>query len=102
MSRLSSTAPQCYRVYALVDPRDGLVYYVGQTANHLYLRLQDHLRRRHGDRTRKAEWLRELLDAGFDPQIVQLEEFTGSRTQAYGRESSWIRTLRGSNHPLTN
>ena len=100
-SSLSSTAPQRYRVYALADPRTGQPRYVGQTANTLPLRLRDHLRRRH-DRSRKAAWLREVLDAGLQPRIVLLEEFTGSRASAYERESAWIRQLRDQGHDLTN
>lgn len=102
MSPLSTHAPQRYQVYSLVDPRDNRVYYVGQTANGLQFRLQDHLRRCHRDRTKKAAWLRELRAVGLEPEIETLEISSGSRAQAYVRESVWIRKLRGENHPLTN
>ncbi|MGQ7312309.1 GIY-YIG nuclease family protein [Microbacterium arabinogalactanolyticum] len=88
-------------MYALIDPRSRQARYVGQTANTLYLRLQDHLRRSQ-DRTGKARWLRELLAAGEEPQIVLLEEFTGNRQPAYAAESQWVQRLRSEGHPLLN
>lgn len=97
---LSSTECKPYRIYALIDPTTKVAYYVGQTANLLGFRLRDHVRKH--SNTRKGMWVRTLLDAGQEPQIVLLEEFSGYRSQAYERESFWIKRLRSEGHPLLN
>jgi hypothetical protein len=95
---LSSTDLQSYRVYALIDPNNGLARYVGQTARTLFLRWKEHVQR--PGYTKKGEWIRQLAEADKQPNIALLEEFTGYRRQAYERESYWIRRLRAAGHPL--
>ena len=97
---LSSTECKPYRIYALVDPSTHVAYYVGQTANTLFLRWRDHLRK--PGNTKKGKWVRELRADEREPQIVLLEEFSGYRPQAYERESYWIKRLRSEGHPLLN
>ncbi|WP_158270305.1 GIY-YIG nuclease family protein [Mycetocola zhujimingii] len=89
---LSSAECKTYRIYALVDPSTNLAYYFGQTANTLFLRWRDHLRKP-GD-TKKGDWVRELRADEREPHIVLLEEFSGYRPHAYERESYWIKRLR--------
>lgn len=78
-------------IYGLVDPRDGVVRYIGQS-NHIPRRKWQHLREaqrafpRSG--SRKSEWLRELLDAGYEPEIVILE--TVPDGEANEAERRWI------------
>lgn len=97
---LSSHESKPYRIYALIDPNTDAVYYVGQTAAALGYRRLDHVRR--PGNTKKGEWVRALLDAGREPQIVLLEEFIGYRRRAYERETYWIKRLRSEGHPLLN
>ncbi|WP_083393309.1 GIY-YIG nuclease family protein [Curtobacterium sp. MMLR14_010] len=97
---LSSDERKTYRVYALVDPTNGVPYYVGQTANTLANRRQDHVRK--SGNTRKGTWVRGLLSNHLEPQIVLLEELTGHRRDAYEREAYWIRKLRDEGQPLLN
>lgn len=96
---LSSNDRKTYRIYALTGP-DHQPRYVGQTADTLANRLADHIRR--PGHTAKGEWVRSLLDAGQEPQIIQLEEFSGWRRQAYQRETHWIRHLRSTGNSLLN
>jgi hypothetical protein len=97
---LSSTESKPYRIYALIDPSTNVAHYVGQTAAGLGIRRTDHMRK--PGNTRKGDWVRALQDAGYEPQIVLLEEFIGYRRQAYERETFWINRLRSEGHPLKN
>ena len=97
---LSSTEPQTYRTYALVDPVTRLPHYVGQTADLLGRRLEQHVKKR--QETKKGLWIRDLIRAEQWPEIVLLEEFLGTRRRAYERESYWIQQLRGQGHPILN
>lgn len=98
--KLSSNDQKTLRIYALLEPDGQTARYVGQTADYLNKRLDDHLRR--PGKTRKGAWIQSLLNAGEQPQIVLLETFTGWRRQAYERETHWIKKLRTEGHPLLN
>jgi hypothetical protein len=98
--RLSSPERKTYRIYGLVDPRTGETRYVGQTADLLGRRLQDHIRK--PGATKKGDWVREVLAADLDPTIYLIEELVGYRPDAYKRESYWINRLRDEGQPLTN
>lgn len=53
-------------VYRLIDPRDGLTFYVGQGENN---RIFDHIEsaKNSPDRTNKLDTIREILRAGLEP-----------------------------------
>lgn len=73
------------KTYGLVDPRDGVIKYVGATILPLPVRLKEH----HKGRNRKsklAAWLRELVELGFRPRIVWLADGD--------REEEFIKSLR--------
>lgn len=79
-------------IYALIDPRDWYVRYVGKSSkprarfrNHLHpskLKIETH----------KAHWLRELLGAGFVPIQEILEEV--SKEHWMSAEKKWIEHYR--------
>lgn len=56
-------------VYALRDPRDKAVRYVGQTTTNLSLRLSGHVT---GGSRRVSAWVKELEACGLKPEIVPL------------------------------
>ena len=87
-----------YYVYALIDPRDSLVHYVGLTGNVPTRRIVEHLQDRTGV---KAEWLAEMLDAAFMPTFVVLQT-AADIEQATLREAWWISTGEMLGWPLTN
>jgi hypothetical protein len=58
-------------VYALVDPRDDEIRYIGQTTRTLPQRLKGHLSR---PAWRVEKWIAELRTADLGPQIVALRE----------------------------
>lgn len=88
-----------YVVYALIDPTDQLVYYVGQT-RHPAKRLAEHVRTRIGQDARAA-WLRSLHDRKQQPIMRILEMVTGLET-ALQQEQQWIRTFLEKGMPLVN
>lgn len=57
-------------LYALVDPRDGAVRYVGQTTQSLGARLAGHLTR---PSPRVGAWLEELQASDYEPDIIPLK-----------------------------
>lgn len=58
-------------LYALVDPQDGTVRYIGQTTKPLRVRLAGHLS---NPSPRVASWLADLAQGGVQPQIVPVRE----------------------------
>jgi DNA-binding XRE family transcriptional regulator len=95
-----------YQIYALLDPRDSTIRYVGMSRN-AQRRLFQHLL---GDsrNEEKNGWIRELLDGGFYPTLYILEEVESQRADvdAYSlaceRERYWINAYLQSGAPLLN
>jgi hypothetical protein len=79
------------KIYALIDPRDNKVKYVGQTVQPLYNRLACHVdkARREKENTPKARWIREVLSSGHRPSIKLLEEVEDKEKRA--AEDKWMR-----------
>lgn len=74
-------------VYALGDPRTGMIRYVGCTQN-LGKRYSDHIRNREANAPKK-EWIDELKAAGMQPTLIILEKGLNQK-HAYTRERYWI------------
>lgn len=73
-------------IYALVDPRDGAVKYVGQTIYKLQKRLTEHCV---SPRTRQQrEWIEDLAALGLRPSIRLLEEVPTADLNRY--ENYWM------------
>ncbi len=99
-----------YRIYAMIDPRDHAVRYVGVTSRKFKVRLAnayaeyldapgrvaEHLRRKNGQPL-LHEWACKLKRDGYTPIMKQVEIV--SRLQAFERETYWINyyASRGSN-----
>lgn len=77
-------------IYALVDPRDGRIRYVGK-ANDPRLRLRRHVVGRN-EGNRKAEWILELWSKGLRPKLRILEEVPHAEWQ--DAEKRWIAKLK--------
>src|SRR5258708_6952817 len=83
-----------YEIYALVDPRDNLVHYVGLSVD-AESRLDGHLTGSGGS-IQKRKWLLELRKARLVPTLRILEKIEpGSEayTLACEAELYWIREL---------
>jgi len=87
-------------VYALVDPRDQSIRYVGSTMKSL-----DSCRRNHLRATwvgRKGAWIQELLDCGMAPEIRPIETVTRCSVCTGEKEQEWVNYLRGFDNVLLN
>ena len=89
------------QIYALIDPRDGTVRYIG-VSKEVQTRLAQHL-----SETQNARrmWLSELKESGLSPEVEILEtiEIEGDiDTSSLEREQYWINALLQSGAPLTN
>ena len=87
-------------IYALTDPRNGKIRYVGKS-NDTYLRLKSHMSEaRRNSGTHRLNWLRQLLNLSLDPILTILEEVEDEDWQ--DRERYWIAYGRSVGWPLTN
>lgn len=90
-------------IYALRDPRNDLIRYVGKTVKTLRKRVADHLheaiwRRSHNHRVR---WLRVLIRAGLSPRVELLETIIDGGDWI-AAEQKWIRCFRAAGYRLVN
>ena len=96
ISRMKPTS-----IYALIDPRDSAIKYVGKTLQSIDSRLATHLSyAKKGLHTYCARWLKGLLDAGLRPEVQILEVV---ETEHWAeRECFWIAELSRLGCSLTN
>lgn len=99
---------QTVYIYGLVDPRDGLIHYVGRTTAALKTRLNAHRAdiaptwdgKARGAGQDKLRWMLDLKERGLSPAIKVLEEV--SPDEAVEAEKRWVQTLFKAGIPLTN
>ena len=92
-----------YEIYALVDPRDSFVHYVGLSIS-ANLRFISHLNGNGGNEQEKR-WITELQREGLTPTLQILETIeAGSNAYALACEEElyWIREMARQGHPLLN
>lgn len=98
------------RIYALIDPRDGRVRYVGKTVKTAQERLKDHLWSRPKSMKRPLyRWITDLLASHVTPQIVILQEVSFAQLDRAEQlkvidtaEREWIAHFRATGAPLFN
>ena len=73
-------------IYALVDPRDGLIRYVGRSANP-NRRMKDHVLARGSNELLKA-WLEELIKEKVKPLMIILDTCQSEKSDEC--EKHWI------------
>jgi hypothetical protein len=102
VSRLQ-TSPLVARwfIYALVDPRDNAVRYVGQT-NEPSNRFSQHTTAKPMTNLAKHEWIQELKAQGLEPRFEILECINDSAAVVDEREFYWIQHFLENNVELTN
>jgi len=79
-------------IYGLLDPRDGVVKYVGRTVN-LKFRMMGHLNRGVEVPSPRRNWILELRSLGLAPKPIVFEEC--SRDVSDVREAHWIQVHAG-------
>ncbi|SOE77630.1 hypothetical protein SAMN05446589_7366 [Streptomyces sp. OV198] len=90
--------PQTGALYTLSDPRDGTVRYVGQTTNHLQLRLSQHINNPTNPGMRM--WINGLTADAQVPRIDLLREVPAADLDE--AEHAEILAHLGAGHPLLN
>lgn len=91
-----------FAIYALLDPRDGALRYVGCTMFRLADRVSGHVSEARQGGTRPCTcWVREVLDAELRPLITQIDTAPDRVTTSMA-ERWWIDHLRSLGHALTN
>lgn len=92
---------EAYQVYALVDPRDKTIRYVGVSIN-AHIRLTQHMREaKYQGEKKKRAWLAELEQQGLQP-ILEILETVDAGLFTTDREKYWIDTFLDAGAPLTN
>lgn len=84
-------------VYAIIDPRSDLIFYVGQTRN-LARRRAEHL---DGTDSLSGLYVRQIRENGFVPLFVRLESCR-DETAALTAEIFWIECLKARGNRLAN
>lgn len=88
-------------IYGLTDPRSGEIRYVGKSTNGLERAKAHHSQVRNGEKSYKANWIRQLTKLGLDYGIVVLEK-TLLPSDLGEAERRWIAELRAGGTKLTN
>jgi hypothetical protein len=88
-------------IYALIDPRDNAVRYVGQT-NEPSNRFSQHITAKPEINLAKHQWIQELIAQGLEPRFEILECINVSPAVVDEREFYWIQHFQANNIKLTN
>jgi predicted GIY-YIG superfamily endonuclease len=86
-------------IYGLIDPRDRLVFYVGQTTD-VYKRLLEHINCS-GNNFERNSRIHELRALNL-MVIMEVFELVELQDDANEREAYWVRHFELIQHPLTN
>lgn len=100
-------------IYGLVDPRDGLIHYVGRSSSGLARPRAHRAQKSLRTASQKNTWLRDLFEAGLDYSIATLDVVAPSEAllcwwwpyhtnHMNDAERWWIAYGRASGWPLTN
>lgn len=86
-------------IYALVDPRNSNVRYIGQTRQRLKERLRAHIKDK--EVCHRTNWINSIIAIGAKPQIVLIEEVDENELLDL-REIFWIEQYKLSGSNLVN
>jgi len=89
-------------IYALRDPRDNRVRWVGQT-EYEKARIAAHMNPKRADMSARAQWIRSLKAEGLRPIMERLEHRPSIGQGHPGeRERHWMTVMLASGEPLLN
>ena len=96
------SSSRIYQIYALIDPRDNLVHYVGISID-AESRFYGHIHEVTGN-YEESRWITSLKKNVLSPILRILEEIDGDNAGAIAceREQYWISEILRLGHPLTN
>lgn len=87
-------------IYALIDPRDNIIKYVGLTTDG-FSRIRDYYSKKLKDKTKKANWVRKLKSLGLCFGVQYLE-YCASEGELKLAEIKWIKYYRDLGYALKN
>lgn len=88
-----------YYVYALLDPRDQSVRYIG-LSKQPEIRLTQHASNKLSKQ--RYTWVQELRQQGLEPELKIIETVGRGKKYAFKRETYWIRYFIEQHAPLLN
>ncbi len=91
---------QIKSVYALVDPRDSQVFYIGKTVHSPSSRAKSHMT--DGKNSDKVAWIADLIQHGLTPSVEILESGTYTDDELNELEIAWIAEAREEGWPIVN
>ena len=89
---LKNELPPIY-IYALINPINNLVFYVGATAD-VKKRLSSHKTDRYISKSKKSLVLREIIESGIDAEILILDVCYGEEPEIRFYEEFYIELMR--------
>lgn len=90
-------------VYALVDPRNDEVRYIGITKREPFVRFNSHIGdARKNTHTRKRAWIRSLLNENLEPTFAVIESGNFAWEELCALEIAYIAQYTLEGHDLTN
>jgi hypothetical protein len=81
--------PRVYKIYALIDPRNEMIKYIGLTSKTLDKRLHWHLKSAH-KKNKKLNWIRFLINNNLNIKIILIEDNL-SKNEASEKEQYYIK-----------
>ena len=90
-----------FKIYALIDPLDFSVFYVGRTSQKPGTRLNKHIQDS-GNQTPKGKKIKKIEEEWGTPSLVVLEQNIFSEKEAFIREVFWIEMFNKCGAALTN
>lgn len=88
-------------IYALIDPRNNKIRYIGKTTNKLNIRLSKHVSNtKYGKLSHCQNWIKQLLKLNLKPTIDLIEKANISNWRE--KEIFWIKFFRTKYNDLTN
>ena len=88
-----------YTIYALAEPLNGVVRYVG-LSNDVKKRYREHVQRAN-NQFEKDTWILSLIDQQLLPTLLILEENIAGEDKAREREEYWLNFYEEKDHILT-
>ncbi len=86
------------KIYALIDPRDNLIKYVG-CSKQPDKRVKEHMSHLY-DKGAKVEWIKGLKRQGFAPRVFVLGEYADN--EAKWQEREWFYFFLSMGYPMLN
>lgn len=96
------------RIYALINPLELRIFYIGSTQHSLEERLKNHISKAKSTTNQNEQLsfeINQILDKGSKPSIIELELFEFGKYHCFDlndREADWIKSFKSQGFQLAN